>query len=186
MELEIIILGIAIIAFFLFRDEIKDLFRSDNLKNRRLYKVEREAPEQTSDKSSQYVNIYYKSSLLTKPEATFYNILKYKCDMNELTICPKVRLEDFIKVHDIREKQSYRGRIKSRHVDFLICDQYLNPLCGIELDDSSHNTWKARKADKFKNELYQAINLPLYRVRTGTNFESHINQIVSDIKESTR
>lgn len=185
MDFVYMILGFAIIAFFLFRDEIKDLFRSDNLKNRRLYPVEREATEQPSEKCSQYASIYYKSSLLTRTEAIFYDILKYKCDINDLTICPKVRLEDFIKVREIGEKQSYRGRIKSRHVDFLICDRNLNPLCGIELDDNSHNSWKARKADKFKNELYKAINLPLYRVRTGTNFESHINQIVSDIKEST-
>lgn len=175
----ILILALAFIVYMLY----------DKYKTREKSRTENTEPYTPECKeinlNRKYENVYYKSTLLTKPEATFYNILKYKCDINELTVCPKVRMEDFIGVRNIREKQSYRGRIKSRHVDFLICDRYLNPLCGIELDDSSHNTWKAKKADNFKNELYKAINLPLFRVQTGTDFESQVNKIIIDVHQKS-
>lgn len=174
----IVLLGYAL--YLIFTDG-KITFRNlGNLQNRRMYPVQ---PQNHEKQKNELSNIYYVTSLLTKPESAFYNILKYKCDLNSFTVCPKVRLEDFINVRNIREKQSYRGRIKSRHVDFLICDRYLNPLCGIELDDSSHNSWKAQKADNFKNELYSAIGLKLYRVSTGSNFEAKINFIIHELQQ---
>lgn len=166
----------ALIIFILFHKEILSHFIKDSLSYKRLYPVKRKSS------NIDLSNAYYLTSLLTKAEAAFYSLLKHKCDLCELSVCPKVRLEDFINVRNIREKQSYRGRIKSRHVDFLICDRYLNPLCGIELDDNSHNTQKAKAADEFKNALYDAVNLPLYRVRTGTNFETQIEKIVNEIQ----
>ncbi|MDE7211838.1 MAG: DUF2726 domain-containing protein, partial [Lachnospiraceae bacterium] len=33
----------------------------------------------------------------------------------------------------------YRGYIKSRHVDFLICDSALHILAALELNDPSHS-----------------------------------------------
>lgn len=185
--MEYYFLVILIVGLYIFKKDIKrairNAFKNNNLRNRKMYPVQR--AEYTKPQNT-LSDIYYVTSLLTKPESAFYNILKYKCDLANFTICPKVRLEDFINVCDIREKQSYRGRIKSRHVDFLICDRYLNPLCGIELDDSSHNSWKAKKADNFKNELYHAIGLTLYRVPLGSNFEAKIDYIIHELqKEGT-
>jgi len=77
-----------------------------------------------------------------------------------------VRIEGFIEVKDGFEygkKNGLRNRIKSNHVDFLICDRVTTePLYVIELDGSSHNRLDRRERDDFVKELYQAVGLPFY------------------------
>jgi hypothetical protein len=125
---------------------------------------------------------YKKKYLLTKTEYAFYNILKRKADARNLIICPKVRLEDFISVTAKENKMKYRGYIKSRHIDFLICDSRLNILMGIELDDSTHNTESAKKTDNFKNELFKAIDVPLYRIVVNEkDYENKIDNVFSSL-----
>ncbi len=126
---------------------------------------------------------YRKNNLLTKTEYKFYLILKKKCDEQNLLICPKVRLEDFILVplEDFNEKQKYRGHIKSRHVDFLITDSNLHILAGIELDDPTHNTEQAKIIDEFKDNLFKTIGIPLFRIKTNTRYTTHIDSILKNI-----
>ena len=74
----------------------------------------------------------------------------------------------------------YRGYIKSRHVDFLICDNKLNIIMGIELDDNSHNKESAKKTDEFKNKLFETINIPLERVKVSSgDYEQQIIDILN-------
>ena len=96
---------------------------------------EPDEPEQTL---MQYP--YRKKYLLTKAEYIFYKLLKSKCDERNMLICPKVRLEDFIQVTAKEQVYKYRGYIKSRHIDFLLCDSGLNIIAAVELDDNSHRT----------------------------------------------
>ena len=109
---------------------------------------------------------YKRKMLLTKAEYSIWNLLKAKCDKYEMIICPKIRMEDFINVDikDYSKRQSYRGRIKSRHVDFLICDKKLNILAGIEIDDNSHLKESSKEIDEFKNRVFKTINIPLFRI----------------------
>lgn len=79
----------------------------------------------------------------------------------------KPRLEDVIPVKPNvsgKEKLSLRGRVKSRHLDFLIVDAVGRPLAGIELDGPSHNRASAKAADQFKDNLTHSVGLPLHRV----------------------
>lgn len=126
---------------------------------------------------------YQRNNLLTKTEYKFYLILKKKCDEQNLLICPKVRLEDFILVplEKFNEKQKYRGHIKSRHVDFLITDSNLHILAGIELDDPTHNTEQAKIIDEFKDNLFATIGIPLFRIKTNTRYATHIDSILQNI-----
>ena len=96
---------------------------------------------------------YEKKMLLTAVEYRFYRILKEQCDRYHLLICPKVRMEDFLSVTDRRNVYKYRGYIKSRHIDFILCDSDLHMLAGLELDDPSHNSPAAGKADIFHVRL---------------------------------
>lgn len=140
--------------------------------------------EQTQDKK---IEMPYESKfLLTKSEYSFYNILKQKCDANNLLICPKVRLEDFInvKVNNYKELQKYRGYIKARHVDFIICDSKLRIKAAVELDDKTHETNKAIKTDNFKNELFNTIKIKLYRIKTNSIYDQEIDNIIKEIKET--
>ena len=135
------------------------------LKNHLKTERKTETPTYKLDVKTKYP--YKKTNLLTKTEYIFYKILKEECDKRHFLICPKVRMEDFLDVTCKNEQLKYRGYIKSRHIDFMICDQDLNILCGIELDDPSHYTQKAQKADAFKNDVFKGIGLPLYRIKTG-------------------
>ena len=110
-------------------------------------------------------------------EYVFYGILKKKCEAAGLLICPKVRLEDFINV-TARERMKYRGYIKSRHVDFLICDSALHILAALELNDPSHSSAKAQQTDNFKNQLYASIGLPLFRIPTGQDYSQKIDELI--------
>lgn len=128
-----------------------------------------------NEKSIQFSS-YKKKGLLTKTEYAFWNILKIKCDKCKLLICPKVRMEDFLLVVNKKEVAKYRGYIKSRHVDFLICDNNLHILAGVELDDVSHNKESVQKIDDFKNKVFESVNIPLYRIKVAGN-SSYMEQI---------
>ena len=130
------------------------------------------------DKSISWV--YEKKLLLSKAEYYFWRCLKAKCDMRGFIVCPKVRIEDFvtIKCDDYTTRQKYRGYIKSRHIDFLICDRDLNLLAGVELDDGSHGKDNAKKVDALKNDVFGAINLPLFRVKAGRNYDKEIDNLL--------
>lgn len=126
---------------------------------------------------------YQSKMLLTITEYKFYRLLKSFCDANDLLVCPKVRLEDFIAVdtEDYSSLQRFRGYIKSRHVDFLITDCDLYILAGIELDDKSHESESAKAVDEFKNNLFETIDIPLYRVKTDSDYELELEEIISEI-----
>ena len=132
---------------------------------------------------------YSKTNLLTPTEYRFWTELKAVCDAKKLLICPKVRMEDFIQVNvsSYAEKQKYRSKIKSRHIDFMLCDNKLQILAGIELDDKSHNKEEAQKNDEFKNQVFFNLGLPLYRVKVKSeNYADEIEQIMNDIEKSKR
>ena len=126
---------------------------------------------------------YIRKNLLTDTEHQFYRILKGKCDQNNIIVCPKVRLEDFINVTVNENKLKYRGYIRSRHVDFILCDRNLNIIAGVELDDNSHKSVEARKIDDFKNKLFYTIRIPLHRVPIGSvNFSTAVDGIIESYK----
>lgn len=125
-------------------------------------------------------NYPYKAKmLLTKTEYTFFKTLQKLLDNNKYIICPKVRLEDFIEVTNKQELFKYRGYIKSRHIDFLICDNNLHILYALELDDKTHNSEKAKNTDDFKNKLFEKINIKLYRIKTDENYEEKLLDIIN-------
>lgn len=128
---------------------------------------------------------YSKKFLLTKTEYYFYRILKEKCDKNNLLICPKVRMEDFINVDDKQNINKYRGYIKSRHIDFIICNKDLYILAGLELDDPSHNNFYAQKTDIFKNNVFAKIGIPLYRIPAEPKmYEQRIDGMINHIMQN--
>ena len=156
-------------------------------KKRKKKKKEKEDNSNTSKDTEKITNFpYRKKYLLTKTEYTFYNELRKQCDQYSLHICPKVRLEDIAEVTDKENLNKYRGYIKSRHVDFIITDNKLNVLAGIELDDSSHNNYKAAKTDNFKNGLFNAINIPLFRVKVANYYEHEIKHIIQNLEIDTK
>lgn len=131
-------------------------------------------PESETEVEYEYIDeddkLYgYESSkpIATKTEKEFYKRLKEYCNRHNYIINLKTRLEDLVNYVDGMDyglTQKYRGQIKSRHVDYLILDQELQPLFAIELDDDSHLKAKAKEIDKFKDDFFNKIGIKLYRV----------------------
>lgn len=127
---------------------------------------------------------YQKKNILTKAEYSFYMTIRPLCDMNNIIICPKVRLEDIAEVKkDTDNKLKYRGYIKSRHIDFLLCDDKLRVLAGLELDDNSHkNNADQIRSDNIKNKLFETIGLSLFRVKMSEgNYTAQFNNILKTL-----
>lgn len=103
----------------------------------------------------------------------------------EYILLSKVRIEDFIMIGEKNilnnhHRWGLRNRIKSRHVDFLICDtSTTKPLLAIELDGKSHLSFKQQKRDNFIDKLYQTIGLPVKHVSVGSDFASEAQNILN-------
>ena len=97
----------------------------------------------------------------------------------------KVRLEDIIRVKRSLPDQlrwAARGRVKSRHVDYLITNQGGTPVMAIELDGKSHNARNPSEGDKVKTALFKAAGIPLHRILVGENFDDIAAKIGEALK----
>ncbi len=115
-----------------------------------------------------------RSLFVNKAERAFFIILSQHLGTDYL-LMTKTRLEDVIGVRrDVRNDKlrwALRGRVKSRHVDFLVCARDGTPLLGIELDGSSHLDMSAQNGDDLKDRIFEAAGLAFIRVNTGEDFE---------------
>ena len=110
------------------------------------------------------------SSILTKTELKFFDILRVSIPSGLLLLI-KPRIADFVSTSPYTH--SAFNRIKSKHVDFLLCDfETLAPVLAIELDDSSHNSEKAKKRDSFVESVYESVNLPICRFATSRKYDA--------------
>lgn len=108
-------------------------------------------------------------SILTATELKFYKVL-VKSVPAHYTLLIKPRIADYVKTEPFN--LAAFNRINSKHIDFLICNaQSLEPILGIELDDSSHQKKRAQERDAFVETLYRQISLPLYRVKTAKSYD---------------
>lgn len=115
-----------------------------------------------------------RAGLFSEAEARFVRVLRDAAP--GLDVFGKVRLEDVIVVQrglSQQDRQSARNRIKSRHLDFVLVDPAsTRVLLAVELDDASHASERARKADAFKNKALAAAGVPLLRVRASASYEA--------------
>lgn len=130
---------------------------------------------------------YVFKNILTNEEYKFYLVLKQITNEQRNLICPKVGLKDIANVTDKDNYMKWFGKISQKHVDFIICDENLKVLYAIELDDPSHNTPKAKEKDKFKNEFFEKINIPLIRIETGKYDKEEIKiKILDNMKRLSK
>jgi len=116
--------------------------------------------------------------LLSKPEKDFYNILREV--FNTHTILAKVRLADLVETERHHPNwQSNFNRVKSKHIDFIICDAWLCPLVAVELDGSSHQAADREKRDDLVDQILQEAELEIVHVpRQKRYFHSDIRQLL--------
>lgn len=108
---------------------------------------------------------YRARPLLTKREYKFYLLLREEADKRGMLICPKIGLKDLMEVTNKKHYMKYFAKISQKHVDFVLCDVDLQVYFALELDDSSHDTEKAKEKDLFKDRAFKAAGIPLKRIR---------------------
>lgn len=130
-------------------------------------------------------NLFYlRNNVMNISEKTFFDILKRELN-DEYNILPKMRVEDFVGVKKVgapkNELFGLRGRIKSRHVDFLLCDKLMKPVMAIELDGLSHKSKKSLERDNSIDTIYKDIKLPIKHVRVGSKFIDEVKNIKQEL-----
>jgi len=114
-------------------------------------------------------------------ELKFYELLKEIIGDNYY-IFPKVRICDIIQGKD---KKSYTdfNRIKSKHVDFLICTK--NPITSkiiVELDDKSHNHPSRQKRDDFVDEIFANSGIPIVHIKVNYGYSK--DEVIKKLQEA--
>lgn len=116
-----------------------------------------------------YKGCYQAKYLLTKNEWYEYRKLRDLAAVYGLQVCPKVRLLDIIEPRrGDPNYMTYLGKIKSKHVDFVICDQDLRIRGILELDDNSHNQKDRQERDSFVDEILTDVGYKVIHTRSIT------------------
>lgn len=101
-------------------------------------------------------------------ENTFFRSLEESLAGTPYRAFPNVRLEDIFTITDKAQYASVRGRVKAKHVDFLIVDtsQDFKPVMAIELDGRSHQRERQQYNDQVKDVIFRSAGLPLFRLES--------------------
>lgn len=109
-----------------------------------------------------------KDYFFSRSENAFFGLLEQALP-NGYRVFPNVRLNDLflITTRENGLKQSTLGRLRDKHVDFVIValPDYRPVLC-IELDGVSHNTPAQQYRDAVKDTAFRSGGLKLVRLRT--------------------
>ena len=111
---------------------------------------------------------YKERKLLTNNEYRFYYNLVQLADKYNLSVQVKMRLADIIEVDKSKitnqEYMSYFGKIKSKHIDFVLTHKYtMQMIAAIELDDKSHKKQNRIERDAFVNNALTAAGIDFIR-----------------------
>ena len=108
--------------------------------------------------------------LLTRAEKAFYNILRGVVAPH--VVLAKVRLADLVDADErhLRRKSNF-DHIKSKHIDFVICDAALSPIIAIELDGSSHQRADRIARDRDVDRILEIASFPLLRVPVRRTYD---------------
>ena len=127
------------------------------------------SPRATAANVAESLPYRLNNKFLTRAEGSFFRVLQQALPEGVL-LCPKVNLQDLFwsPPHDY----TARNRIDRKHVDFVLADaETLRPVCGIELDDRSHQRPDRQERDRFVENVFAAAGLPLVRVPVGAEYD---------------
>ena len=120
---------------------------------------------QTSNEIN-YKESYQAKRLLTQNEWQNYKTLRDAARIKNYVICPKVRLQDIIEPRKGANKyKTLFYKIQAKHVDFVICDQYMDIKAIIELDDNSHNNQSRMARDEFVDLILKSVGYKIIHTR---------------------
>lgn len=112
-------------------------------------------------------------SFFTNQELIFYKQLLNHLKNKNIFLLSKVRIADLVKPNKNLNRSEFMKiflKLSQKHIDYVLTDYNWKILCLIELDWKSHSYWKTLQNDKFKNEFFDTINIPLLRFK---NYSYH-------------
>lgn len=123
-----------------------------------------------NDDDYEYFDTGYQAKyLLTRNEWYEFRKLRELTDSMGLVICPKVRLLDIVEPRRGEpDYMSLLGRVKSKHVDFVICAPDLRIKAVLELDDNSHNRRDRQERDEFVDMVLRSVGYTVIHTRSVT------------------
>jgi Protein of unknown function (DUF2726) len=115
--------------------------------------------------------------LLSKPEKSFYDALQDT--FGAYTILAKVRVADLIEANVHPRWHTNITRIRSKRLDFVICDAGLCPLVAVELDGSSDKCPDRQQSDHLVDRILKEASLQIVHVpRQKRYFHKEIRQLL--------
>lgn len=110
-----------------------------------------------------------KQYFFSRSEAQFYGVLLEALQGSPYMVFANVRLNDVFLIKATgSERQSVLGRLKDKHLDFLILEAAnYKPVLGIELDGASHDTALQQYRDQVKDLLFASARFPLLRLNAA-------------------
>lgn len=121
-------------------------------------------PTETT-KKSEYQNAYEATPILTQNEFRNYQTLNQAAMQKGYMVNCKVRLADIVKPRNDPQYMSRFGKIKSKHVDFVILDNRMKVRAIIELDDKTHDRADRQKRDEFVDSILQECGYKVIHTR---------------------
>ena len=138
------------------------------------------AASATADNIPASFPIKVKPNFFSRSEQVFFTSLQEALQGSPYTVFPNVRLNDmFVIQASGKERLVVLGRLRDKHVDFLITERgSYRPALGIELDGASHESEKQQYRDAVKDTLFASAGLPLLRLDARRKYN------VSELRES--
>lgn len=175
---------IALLVYSIYR-KAKEKRIKEDLNNKQIPNKQAESvkPEIKSTNNN-YSKSYKREYLLTVNEKNQYWQLRRWADSKNLIVFTKVRLVDLISPrHNSNDNKSLFWKIQAKHVDFVICDEKINVVCIVELQDNSHNRTDRIERDKFVREVLESCG---YRViQTFSVTTDQLNRVCGYNKQET-
>lgn len=146
------------------------LFRQKNKSTSQTKEMESKTEKETAPEKLEIKGAYKQRWMFTYHEKDAYQKLKPIADDMGYIVFAKVRLLDLLEpVSGNPKYKTYFNKVKSKHVDFVLCDQKLVARIVIELDDSSHDTIDRKERDAFVDEVLQSVGYKIIHTRTITD-----------------
>lgn len=113
-----------------------------------------------------------RQSLLSRGERAFFQAL-HRAVRQQFGISIKTRLADIVQCPEDLWETSHGRRLCQKHIDFTLYDWHtLAVVAAIELDDASHDLPARKTRDRFVNEVFRTVDVPLIRIRAAYHYST--------------
>ena len=88
----------------------------------------------------------------------------------------KVRAADLLLPISAKDRSRWRSafnKVACKHFDYVLCDEGLEIVAAIELDDASHNRSDRVERDRFIEWACKSAGLPLVRIKTAKHYDKN-------------